>query len=48
MITTVLEAQVEENRWDELVTEYRKVVEHLSPQIVTTSLLQESSDRSRW
>jgi quinol monooxygenase YgiN len=47
-VMSVLEATVPANRWFELAEMYRKASEHIPPQMVHTSLVQSTTEPSRW
>lgn len=48
MVTTVLEAHVEAERWSELRAGYERIVAQLPPQMVATDLTQGAEDRGLW
>lgn len=48
MLVTVLEARVDEGKWEALRAHYDRIRAQLPPQLVSTSLLQETGDRTLW
>jgi len=48
MVTTVLEATVAQEKWSLLEETYRGEATQLPPQMVSTSLLQGTKDRTIW
>jgi hypothetical protein len=48
MVTTVLQATVSEEKWNLLAEIYGREISKLPPEIVQTSLLQGTKDRTTW